>query len=469
MFKNRCLMPFILYPPDMYDVVGSEDHTQLERSLSLDTMGENFVMYLAVPYCRVRCKACPYFVDILKKSDGSGDRLDIYVNAMVKDLKRHAASNRWGAANLRGVYIGGGTGSLLEVRHLDQILDTLGTQFNLSNDCEITLEGNAEDFTQEKAHFIANSAINRISLGAQSFQPEILRTVGSPHKIQQTENAIKMLQDAGLDHIQLDMMYNIPGHTVDLWAKDFEVLRTLGIKHLTTYLYRITPGSQQEKLIQEGKVENVAAPDSHMVADMQDMIRQFASDAGMVNYMLEHYALPGYESKYNRWTMTECVDALGVGPGAYSFINQRRAGTSKNVEDYINAVNDGKSTFTTAGISLSPLMSRQRYIIFNLLYFRINKEHYRNSWGTEVYEDFRPIFDHLFSDGLMVGSADAIHLTEIGKTWVQNVMLEFFDESMWENSTALKQQQSSWAMNNHMIDIGASKKTFWLERAGQHA
>jgi len=468
MFKNPCYMPFILYPPDMYDVVGMENRENLDESLALDNFGENFVMYLAVPYCRVRCKACPYFVDLLKKSDRDSDRLDIYIDAMIKDLKRHAATTRWSTAKLRGVYIGGGTGSLLDVRHLDRILDTIGGGFNLSDDCEITLEGNAEDYTQEKIRFIANSTINRISLGAQSFQPEVLRTVGSPHKAQQTEDAIKKFQDAGLDNIQLDMMYNIPGHTIDLWEKDFEVLRTLGIKHLTTYLYRITPGSQQEKLIQKGKVKNVAAPESQMVKEMQAMIRQFASDAGMVNYMLEHYAQPGYESKYNQWTMTECVDALGVGPGAYSFINQRRTGTSKEVEAYIETVNKGESTFTTASIPLSPLMSRQRYIIFNLLYFIIDKKHYKNSWGTEAYDDFAPIFERLISDELMVDTTDAIRLTELGKTWVQNIMLEFFDESMWENSNALKQQQSSWAMNNHMIDIGASKKNFWLERTAKN-
>lgn len=468
MFKNRCYMPFILYPPDMYDVATPEDETRLQASLSLNSKGENFVMYLAVPYCRVRCKACPYFVGLLKKSEGS-DPIDIYVDAIVQDLNRQAALKRWDTAKLRGVYIGGGTGSLLQVRHLDRILDTLGTKFQLSDDCEITLEGNAEDYTMEKIRFVANSAINRISLGAQSFQPEVLRTVGSPHKAQETENAIRMFQDAGLDNIQLDMMYNIPGHTIDLWEKDFEVLRTLGIKHLTTYLYRVTPGSQQEKLIKDGKVENVAPPDSQMVTEMQSMIRQFANDAGMVNYMLEHYALPGYESKYNRWTMTECVDALGIGPGAYSFINQRRTGTSKDIDAYIDAVNKGKSTFTTAGISLSPLMSRQRYIIFNLLYFHINKEHYRNTWGTEAYDDFHSIFNRLFSDGLMVDRPEEIRLTEVGKTWVQNIMLEFFDESMWENSAALKQQQSSWAMNNHMIDISAAKKTFWLEKAEQYA
>jgi len=458
-------MPFILYPPDMYDVSVQEQQFALENSLSLDKPGTDFVMYLSVPYCRVRCKACPYFIDILPKTaDKRTDILDRYIAALVKDLKRHAAYDRWGKARLRGVYIGGGTGSILDIYHLEQILGTLSDQFNLADDCEITLEGNAEDFTPEKTAYIASSIVNRISLGSQSFQPDILTTVGSPHKAQQTIDAIEMLRTAGLDHIQLDMMYNMPGHTLEHWKKDFEVLSCLGIKHLTTYLYRVTPGTQQEKLISAGRVPPVADAESETVKSMQFMIMQFAAEAGMINYMHEHYALPGYESGYNQWTMTECVDALGIGAGAYSFINQRRTGTSKDIERYIDAVNNDNCTFTTAGISLTPLLSRQRYIIFNLLYYRINKAHYSALWGTDVRDDFGTIIDGLINDQFMKDIGSQIILTEFGKSWLQNIMLEFFDNSMWNNSIALKQQQSSWAMNNHMIDIGASDKTFWLER-----
>lgn len=459
-------MPFILYPPDMYDVTTETEKIDLEKSLQLENGGNNFVMYISVPYCRVRCKACPYFVELLPKdSDKKESILDQYVDALVTDLKRHAANKRWGESILRGVYIGGGTGSILEVKHLKSILDVLQTYFYLADDCEITLEGNAEDFTQEKVTFIATSIINRISLGAQSFQPDVLKMVGSPHKAMQTIDTIRMLQQAGIDHIQLDMMYNMPGHTIEHWEKDFETLTELGIKHLTTYLYRITPGTQQEKLISLGSVPPVADAESEIVKQMQTMITQFAEKVGMHNYMLEHYALPGYESKYNKWTMFDCVDALGVGAGAYSFINQRRTGTSKDVDRYINTVNNKQKTFTTAGIHLSPKISRQRYIIFNLLYYRIDKKSYFETWGTEIGNDFEEIIARLAQDKLIIDNPFFIEVSKEGRHWLQNIMLEFFDDSMWENSAALKQQSSSWAMNNHMIDIGSSKKSFWLERA----
>lgn len=459
-------MPFILYPPDMYDVYSDEETIKLEKSLELDDGGNDFVMYLSVPYCRIKCKACPYFVELLpKNTEKQASMLDRYVDALIKDLKRHASNKRWGESTLRGVYIGGGTGSLLEIHHMEKILNTLTSSFRLDSECEITLEGNAEDFTVEKANFIANSVINRISLGAQSFQTEVLKTVGSPHKASKTIDTIRMLQEAGIEHIQLDMMYNMPGHTIEQWEKDFQVLSELGIKHLTTYLYRVTPGTRQEKLINEGKVPAVADAESEVVKKMQMMLTQFAEKAGMKNYMLEHYALPGYESKYNKWTMSECVDALGIGAGAYSFINQRRTGTSKDIERYIRSVEDQKETFTTAGIHLTPMISKQRYIIFNLLYYRIDKNHYFNTWGSNVSDDFSEILESLISDNLLVEESNIIKVTELGKNWLQNIMLEFFDDSMWENSMALKQQQSSWAMNNHMIDIGASDKSFWLARA----
>ncbi|MGB9037862.1 MAG: coproporphyrinogen-III oxidase family protein [Acinetobacter calcoaceticus] len=458
-------MPFILYPPDMYDVKNSEDSIALNQSLELQNGGNNFVMYISVPYCRVRCKACPYFVELLPKDEDKKNLiLDQYIEALVKDLKRHASNKRWGESLLRGVYIGGGTGSLLEIKHLDNILKTLSDHFKLAEDCEITLEGNGEDFTKEKCEYVARSIINRVSLGAQSFQPDILKTVGSPHKANQTIQTIRMLQDAGLHHIQLDMMYNMPGHTIEYWEKDFEVLAELGIKHLTTYLYRITPGTQQEKLINLGSVPPIADAESNMVKQMQNMIKKFAEKAGMNNYMLEHYALEGYESKYNKWTMFDCVDALGVGAGAYSFINQQRTGTSKDVERYINSVNNNLNTFTTAGMKLTSKMSRQRYIIFNLLFYKIDKKHYYKNWGTEILDDFASILKSLEEDNLIIDDPFFIKVTDEGKNWLQNIMLEFFDDSMWENSKALKQQSSSWAMNNHMIDIGSSKKSFWVER-----
>lgn len=129
------------------------------------------------------------------------------------------------------------------------------------------------------------------------------------------------------------------------------------------------------------------------------------------------------------------------------------------------ALDAGKSAFTTAGVKLDGTLSRQRYVIFNLLYYRLDKAHYRAAWGSDLADDFSGKLDALVSDGLMRDAGDAYRLTELGKLWLQNVMLEFFDDGMWENSAALAQQQSSWAMNNHMIDIGASSKAHWLERA----
>ena len=101
-----------------------------------------------------------------------------------------------GESTLRGIYIGGGTGTLLEIHHMKKILETLTHNFNLAEDCEITLEGNAEDFTEQKAEYIAESIINRISLGAQSFQTDVLKIVGSPHKATKTIDTIRMLQNA---------------------------------------------------------------------------------------------------------------------------------------------------------------------------------------------------------------------------------------------------------------------------------
>ncbi|GAA4666669.1 hypothetical protein GCM10023262_14790 [Bartonella pachyuromydis] len=106
MYKNRCYMPFILYPPDMYDISGNSSEVEVLNSLELDKYCSNFVMYLSIPYCRIRCKACPYFVSLLPlKSQKSSLILENYVDVLIRDLKRHAKMYRWKNALLRAIYI----------------------------------------------------------------------------------------------------------------------------------------------------------------------------------------------------------------------------------------------------------------------------------------------------------------------------------------------------------------------------
>ena len=174
---------------------------------------------------------------------------------VIKDIKHWAQFNKWRTSKLRSIYIGGGTGSILRTENLKRLVDVLFENYDIPEDYELTLEGNARDLTDDKIAYIASSEITRVSLGVQSFQPEILNVIGSPHAAQDSIDVIKKLQKAGMKNIQMDLMYNMPGHTLDIWQRDLKMLSDLDVPHFTIYLYRIHTDTPQDRLIKKGLVK----------------------------------------------------------------------------------------------------------------------------------------------------------------------------------------------------------------------
>ncbi|WP_243407855.1 radical SAM protein [Frankia canadensis] len=193
-YPNKCYLPFILYPPGMHRVTGGVEW--LEGHVDLQRAGSDFVLYLGVPFCRTRCKSCPYFASLLSENDTRG-REERYVDALIADLRHWARYRRFGTGLVRTIFIGGGTGSILKTANLRRLVDAVYSSFQVADDAEFTLEGNARDFDEEKIDYVVRSQINRLSLGVQSFQPEILGVIGSPHAAQDSARVIREFQARG--------------------------------------------------------------------------------------------------------------------------------------------------------------------------------------------------------------------------------------------------------------------------------
>jgi len=456
-YPEKCRLPFILYPPAMWEnSLGSQFASSY---LQLDRSAGDYVVYLSIPFCRVRCKACPYFVQILSEID-SADYETHYVDALIKDIQRWGSYPRWRDGSLKAIYIGGGTGSILKTHNLKRLVDALFESFPISSRYSLTLEGNARDFTPDKIDYVVNSPINRVSLGVQSFDEKVLKIVGSPHAAEASLITIKSLQERGFNNIQMDMMYNMPGHTLDVWKKDLHILESLNIKHFTIYLYRIHEGTPQDNLIKKGEVPPVLDPDSEYVVSMYREAFNYAERLGYKMYMFDHFAQEGYDNPYNLYTFKEARDALGIGAGAYSFINSYRTGSEKNVDKYIEMVNRGEHLITSVSNQMSPRVRQERYVIFAFQYFEVEFSAYRQQFGSELIDDFGDIIDRLVRKGLVAIQSDRIVMTKLGKEWRMNVLLEFVNPDFWGDVGAIK--QPNWAMNVPMVDLVANKRERWL-------
>lgn len=456
-YPEKCRLPFILYPPAMWDNPLGSEFAKLH--LGLDKSAGDYVIYISIPFCRVRCKACPYFVQILGEND-STDNENRYIDALVKDIQRWSRYPRWRDGSLKAIYIGGGTGSILKTSNLKQVVDTLFENFPVASDYSLTLEGNARDFTPDKLDYVADSPINRISLGVQSFDEKVLKIVGSPHAAEASITTIKGLQQRGFNNIQIDMMYNMPAHNLEIWKQDLHQLKSLDIKHFTIYLYRIHEGTPQDMLIKKGEVPPVLDPDSDYVRNMYDEAVNYAERLGYKMYMFDHFAQEGYDNPYNWYTFKEARDALGIGASAYSFINSYRTGTEKNVDAYIEAVNQREHLITTVSNKMSSRVRKERYVIFSFQYFDVEFESYRQQFGCELLDDFGNIINRLVQKGLVKIESERIIMTELGKEWRMNVLLEFVNLEFWGDLEAI--EQPNWAMNVPMVDLVANKRERWL-------
>lgn len=457
-YPEKCYLPFIFYPTAMWE--NPYGHSFVEEHLDLETPCGDYVIYLSIPFCRVRCKGCPYFVDLLTKKDPN-DKEDTYLEALIKSMKKWSQYPRWKQSSLKAVYIGGGTGSILKTHNLKRLIDSLCQFFPVTENTEITLEGNAHDYDEEKIEYVCQSPINRISLGVQSFNPEVLKVVGSPHAAEESERVIKSFQEKGLKNIQIDMMYNMPKHTLEIWRQDLKKLKELDIVHLTVYLYRIHDETPQARFIKEGKVPDVADRESPMVKKMASEFRDLVeNELGFEMYMHNHYCKPGFRNVYNDYNLEHVADTLGIGAGAYSLIDNYRIGTSKDVREYIDTVNAGNHMVTTISQKMSLQNHKERYIMFTFQYFVVHFNRYRERFGTDVMEDFGEIFRKLERKKLVEIKDDRVEMTRLGQDWFLNVVLEFVNPVFWGDRASL--EEPNWSMNISLVNLLAGNRDKWL-------
>jgi oxygen-independent coproporphyrinogen-3 oxidase len=456
-YPEKIYLPFILYPPSMKK--NEEGSSFAQNHLDIDKSAGDYILYLSIPFCRVQCKSCPYFISLLSANDNS-DIEDRYVDALIKDIRKWGTYPRWRDGNLRGIYIGGGTGSILSTRNLERLVDAIFESLPVAKDYSLTLEGNARDYTEDKLDYVAHSPINRVSLGVQSFNEKILRVIGSPHAAEQSLATIRGLQARGFTNIQFDMMYNLPGHTLDIWKEDLDVLKDLNIKHFTIYIYRIHRGSTQERLVSAGKVPAMQDRESPMVKKMYTDALDIAEKAGFRMYMFDHFAQPGYENMYNHWAFREAADALGVGAGAYSFINHHRTGSAKDVAGYIETVNRGEHMITAVSDKMDIRVRKERYVIFAFQYGRIEFDAYGRKFQSRFMEDFGDIISRLVRKRLVTVHPDHVEMTDLGKSWHMNIMLEFINPRFWNDIISMS--EPNWAMNIPMVDLVANSRERYL-------
>jgi len=253
------------------------------------------------------------------------------IAALLKEID--IQRNYLGNETIETIYFGGGTPSLLTISELKSILDHLKNSFAISPNTEITLEANPDDISEQIVKEWNQSGINRLSLGIQSFFEEDLKWMNRAHNAEQAKSSLQ-LATRYFNNITIDLIYGTPLLTDEKWKQNVEQVLSFDIPHISNYALTIEPKTPLQKMIREGKAENIS-PDKQ--SEQFLLLMQWLEEAGYEHYEISNFAKPGFRSKHNS-SYWQGKKYLGIGPSAHSFDGESRQWNIANNNIYINSL-----------------------------------------------------------------------------------------------------------------------------------
>jgi oxygen-independent coproporphyrinogen-3 oxidase len=242
---------------------------------------------------------------------------------------------------IKTIYFGGGTPSLIDTNAIESILAHVGKHFTIHPDAEITLEANPDDITTQKANDWKSIGINRFSIGVQSFADDYLVWMNRAHNAHQSFAAIDTIRKAGFENFSIDLIYGTPGQSLAGWKKDLQTAIDLKVPHLSCYALTIEEKTALHHLIEKGEKEAVS-PDEQ--AERFQLLMQLSSIAGYHHYEISNFALDGFESRHNS-AYWEGVPYLGIGPSAHSYDGKTRKWNIANNISYTKGILNNNPQF----------------------------------------------------------------------------------------------------------------------------
>jgi len=282
-------------------------------------------LYVHVPFCRAICPYCDFY-SIVPKSPQTAQFIDSIDNE-IKNL----ADSEYSKFKYGSLFFGGGTPSLLLPEQLGQIINLINSGFNIADDAEITIECNPTSLDLEKLNRYKNFGINRISLGAQSFNDNHLKTLGRIHDSDTARKSFENVRAAGFDNLSIDLLYGIPGQSLRDWDIDLNIAIDLGPDHISAYNLIIEPNTPFKELYDKGKLN---PPADNVQEKMYQMLSEKLKSAGFHRYEISNFEKRGLESVHNlKYWRYEPY--LGLGPSAVSFDGRNRNKNASDLNSYI--------------------------------------------------------------------------------------------------------------------------------------
>ncbi|PKD21102.1 coproporphyrinogen III oxidase [Salegentibacter salinarum] len=369
-------------------------------------------IYIHIPFCKQACHYCDFHFSTSLKKKGQ------LVEMLCKELILR--KDEFSSPEIQTIYFGGGTPSLLEAEELQLIFETIYSNYKISENPEITLEANPDDLTEEKIKVLAASKINRLSIGIQSFFEEDLKLMNRAHNAEEALKSIKLAKQY-FDNISIDLIYGIPGMSVERWKRNLEISLELGVPHISSYALTVEPNTALQKFIEKGKIKPVddEAAKKHFEILVETLIKSCFE-----HYEFSNFGKPGYFSQNNTayWLGKSY---LGIGPAAHSYDGNSRKWNISNNPLYIKALENGEIPQETEDLSLSDKYNE--YVMTRLrTKFGVDVAEVSDKFGENYKIHFLKLAVPLQNENLLEENNGIFHITSKGKFLSDGIAADLF-------------------------------------------
>ncbi len=368
-------------------------------------------IYIHIPFCRRACHYCNFHFST------SASNTSEMVKAIVKEAElRSDYLNE----QVSTIYFGGGTPSLIAMDDLDLTLKKFREIFKINTDAEITLEANPDDITEEKLLHWKQAGINRLSMGIQSFFEEDLQWMNRAHNAHQANQSIELALKY-FDNITIDLIYGTPTLSDEKWQMNVQRAIDLNIPHLSCYALTVEPKTALDKMILQGKKENV---DTEKQARHFELLMQWLNEAGYEHYEISNFAKPGKRSKHNS-SYWQGKTYLGLGPSAHSYNGVARQWNISNNALYLQSIKQNIIPFELEELTITQKLNE--YIMTSLRTMEGMSLNYIDAnWNARHVEEILKDADAFLKKHEMIRKEDRLVLTNKGKLLADGIAAELF-------------------------------------------
>lgn len=359
-------------------------------------------LYIHIPFCKHKCIYCDFYSII------TTDNINPFLSALKKEIefysKEYSEERR-----ITSIFFGGGTPSLMETDYLKEILSSINKKFTVSHNVETTIETNPGTISFEKLKSFREIGFNRISIGVQSFDENELKFLTRIHSKEAAKNTVYDANKAGFKNISIDLIFNLPKQTNEIWMNNLKQAVELPITHISTYSLILERGTILNKMVLDGKV---TLQDSDYDADLYSTTIDFLTKQGFNQYEVSNFCKDGFECKHNN-AYWHYQDYLSFGTASHSFMNGKRWWNYSSLTKYISEINANGNAVRSFEV-LTDEQKLNEYVMLSLRSNGLNKIKFSENFGSEWLNSKENYFKELYKNNFVENLGENIKLTKHG-------------------------------------------------------